>query len=484
MNLKKTSTLTIILSIFVLLVGLGLLAYIGFYNRYWADDWCYNLDFKSLGPFGALRGYFFTGDAATRGYSTNRYSLTLLSGLLYLPGVFGTRVLATLIILLWLGALSWIGFSLSRLYKPIPFGLVFLAAAFFLYYDLYLAPQRFQILYWRSGVHYSFTIIMGLYMLGLIFSQATAETPGRFANYLMAPLAFLAGGLSETGCAYLVTATVLLLAVAWNARKKGADWAFKSYAAIWVALISLLAALVVLVVSPSNDRLATMGAKSTSFLKVPFLAFEFSFNFIRDSLRSLPIPHFVFLLFFAALAVLFHFLTSVEGGLSWKRKGLFLLIAAGVTFLLIAAVQAPAIRFYSAPPDPRGQSLSRFTMLAGLAVMAWSAGGWLYGLMRSRWMAVLAMIVLLAGTAYTARLIAADYAELPGYRYRAQLWDQRNSNIRAAKAQGLTRVGILVIDTHHIGVQDIMRSRDMNGKWVSTCGSEYYGLDAIRAGHP
>lgn len=482
--LKKTSTLTIILSISVLLIGLGLLAYIGFYNRYWGDDWCYNLDFKNLGSFGALKGYFFTGDAATRGYSTNRYSLTLLSGLLYLPGIFGTQVLATLIILLWLGALSWIGFSLSRLHRPIPTGLVFLAAAFLLYFDLYLAPQRFQILYWRSGVHYSFSIIMGLYMLGLILSQAVKEHPGRLANFLMAPLAFLAGGLSETGCAYLVTATVLLLAIAWYARRKQARWAIKSYNIIWVALISLLAALIALIVSPSNDRLGTMAAKPTSFLRVPFLAFEFSFNFIRDSLTSLPIPHFVFVLFFAALAVLFRFLVPTDREDSWKRTGLFLLVTAGVAFLLIAAVQAPAIRFYSAPPDPRGQSLSRFTMLAGLAVLAWSAGGWLYQLIRGKWMVALAVVVLLGGTAYTARLILANYAELPEYQYRAQLWDQRNSDIQAARAQGITQMGVLVIDTHGIGVQDIMRSRDMNGKWVSTCGSEYYGLTAIKAGHP
>ncbi|HEX2697304.1 MAG TPA: hypothetical protein VHM28_06305, partial [Anaerolineales bacterium] len=103
--LKKISTVTVVLSCCILLIGLALMAYLGLYNRYWSDDWCYNRDFKSLGVLGTVNTYFFTGEDARRGYSTNRYSLTLLSGLLYLPGVLGTQILAGLIIILWVGGL-------------------------------------------------------------------------------------------------------------------------------------------------------------------------------------------------------------------------------------------------------------------------------------------------------------------------------------------------------------------------------------------
>src|ERR1700690_200361 len=117
---KKIGIGSIILVSCTAIIGLGLLAYIGFYNRYWADDWCYNRDFKSLGVLGSLQGYFFTGQSALRGYSTNRYSLTFLSGLLYIPGIAGVQVLTTLIILLWMGGLLWMLFNLSKLYKPFP----------------------------------------------------------------------------------------------------------------------------------------------------------------------------------------------------------------------------------------------------------------------------------------------------------------------------------------------------------------------------
>src|SRR5688500_7857599 len=78
------------LSILIVVSGLATLASLGFYNRYWADDWCYNNDFKHQGIVKAVGNYLATGDDADRGYSTNRYSLTLLAGWLYLLGIFGT----------------------------------------------------------------------------------------------------------------------------------------------------------------------------------------------------------------------------------------------------------------------------------------------------------------------------------------------------------------------------------------------------------
>jgi hypothetical protein len=99
-------------------------------------------------------------------------------------------------------------------------------------------------------------------------------------------------------------------------------------------------------------------------------------------------------------------------------------------------------------------------------------------------LAVLALVTLATGMFYTIRLIKTNYAELPGFVQRAQLWDERDSAIRSAVAQGEKMLEVPVIDTHEIAVQDIMRSKDMNGQWVSTCGSDFYGLDAIKAGQP
>src|ERR1700690_1544069 len=181
--IKKFSAGSLILVCCAAVIGLGLLAYIGIYNRYWADDWCYNLDFKNMGVLGSLKGYFFTGENAIRGYSTNRYSLTLLAGLLYIPGILGVQLTAVLVIVLWIVGLIWTLFNFSKLYKPFTWSAGVAGALFLLCFDLYFSPQRFQVLYWRSGIHYSFTIILGLYIAALITFQMTRNAPSRIVNY-------------------------------------------------------------------------------------------------------------------------------------------------------------------------------------------------------------------------------------------------------------------------------------------------------------
>ncbi|MDO9301482.1 MAG: hypothetical protein Q7T89_08860, partial [Anaerolineales bacterium] len=170
--LKRLPSITFILGNIVVLAGLALLAYLGFYNRYWADDWCYSADARALGTIPATLQYF---EPDNTGYSTNRYSLTFFSALTENTlGMFGNQLIATLTILLWLGGLFWTGRNLSRLLKPIPTSAILLAAGLLLFYNLYLSPQRFQILYWRSGVlPYSAAIVFGLLLLGFITHQMT-----------------------------------------------------------------------------------------------------------------------------------------------------------------------------------------------------------------------------------------------------------------------------------------------------------------------
>ena len=112
----KLNQLAILLGIVVPLVGLALLAYIGIYNRFWGDDWCYNFDFKTLGIGGTLNTYFMTGHEALRGYANNRYSLSLVSGLLYLTGIFGAKITASLVIVSWLIGLTWTFSNLSKIF--------------------------------------------------------------------------------------------------------------------------------------------------------------------------------------------------------------------------------------------------------------------------------------------------------------------------------------------------------------------------------
>ncbi|HMU94037.1 MAG TPA: hypothetical protein PKE43_13595, partial [Anaerolineales bacterium] len=185
---KKLTTLIVILGNITILSGLAVLAYLGFYNRYWADDWCYSADARQLGTIPATLQYFDTEDT---GYSSNRYSLTFFSALTENTlGMFGNQLVATLTISLWLVGLVWTGWNVSKLIKPLPFAAILFASSLLLFYNLYLSPQRFQILYWRSGVlPYSTAIVFWMLILGFVTSQINRETPARWVNYIVAPLA-------------------------------------------------------------------------------------------------------------------------------------------------------------------------------------------------------------------------------------------------------------------------------------------------------
>ena len=74
-------------------------------------------------------------------------------------------------------------------------------------------------------------------------------------------------------------------------------------------------------------------------------------------------------------------------------------------------------------------------MLAGLAVIAWLYGQYFTVRLQKKWLHILALTGILVSIAYTARLIKTNYSELPGFIHRAELWDQRDADIKEAKAR-------------------------------------------------
>jgi len=477
----KLNQLAVLLGIVVPLVGLALLAYIGIYNRFWGDDWCYNFDFKTLGIGGTLNTYFMTGHEALRGYANNRYSLTLVSGLLYLTGIFGAKITASLVIASWLIGLTWIFSNLSKIFGINSKSAVILSAATILYFTLYISPQRFQVLYWIAGIHYSLTIVTGIFLLALVTSQAARETRSKAIDYIIIPVAFLAGGFSETGSAFLLAAFSLLLVAFWYLKWKQTDWAVKAFPTAVIAFVSLAVALLVLASAPSNAvRTSVISAERTELFTAILLSFRFAFDFMLDSIRSLPVPHVMFAAVFFSLP----FLSSAEKRPDLLKAVLSAFSVTIVLWLIISAVQAPSVLFYGAPPDPRGKSLARFTMLVGLAAISWLFGREIHSRWDNKWMTAAALLIMVVSAVYTARTVTKTYTELSGFVYRAQKWDERDIHIQQAISEGQTLVEVTVIDMKGLGVQDIMKSREMNGEWIVSCSSHFYGFEGIKAVQP
>lgn len=479
---RKLKFWSILVFTIILLAGLALLAYIGFYNRYWADDYCYNRDFDTLGVIKTIGTYFAQGQEAKRGYSTNRYALTLISGIFYQAGLPGTQIQAAVIILTWLACLYWAGSQLFK--KGIPKNVLFLGCAFLLYFTLIFSPHRFQVLYWQAGVHYSYTLIFGCLLVGLIFTEKKTKVNFASINGLSALVGFIAGGLSETSCAYLIGVIGLLVVWTWIGKKKAQPWGDQAFQTAVFALGGLLASFAVLLLSPSNVRYDDMRSNHPpSIASLPILAARFAAFFITDSLRSLPAPHLVFMAFFMALSVLGSALHNEKAAGSLRASLFWISVTAIVTFTLIVAIQAPTAYFYSSQAAPRTQSLSRFTMFVGLAVIAWNTVRAVSSRIRPDALLRIALAVLFISSIYTIEHVISNYRELPGYMHLARDWDARDEFIKDARRDGLVRIEIPAIDTSVINVRDIIRSKNVDG-WSSNCGSEYYGMEAFYAVHP
>jgi hypothetical protein len=473
--LKKLSSFVVPVGIVILFAGLALLAWLGIYNRYWADDWCYSADAVQLGTIGATLQYFgFEGT----GYSPNRYSLTFLSTLTENTlGVFGTQLYGPITILLWLVGITWVLYNITRQTK-ISFWTILLASAILLYFNLYASPQRFQILYWRSGVlPYSTAVIFWLMMMGLVTRQLRHNS--NWINYVLAPFAFLTAGLGEMSATLLFTSTSIVLFGVWWAKRNGKPWADSLLKPTFIAWFFLLLGMAALIVSPSNVRIAEMGVVRSSLADVPRKALSNSFAFIWLSLRTLPIPHAVFLISVFSLSVMTQ--QSVFPPLTFKRFWILLGVSTFLTVLLIIAMHTPAAYFYSTPPDPRGKSLARFTMLAGLGFMAWIGGAWTAGKFNSNLLSSAAIISFLLCLAYTARSMTFIYAELPGFIWRAEIWDQRAATILSEKEKGNLLIEVPAIDTADINTRDMFRSSGIGWRdYEYNCAARYYGVEGLK----
>lgn len=477
---KRVFSFTILFGNIVLLSGLALFAYLGFYNRYWADDWCYSADARNLGTIKATLQYF---NPEGIGYSNNRYALTFFSALTENTlGMFGNQIFATLTITFWLFGITWTLYNLSKLIKPIPLGVLLFASAFLLYYNLYISPQRFQILYWRSGVlPYSTALIFWMIMLGFITSQMNEAKPIRWYNFVVAPIAFLAAGLGEISSTLLFSGTSILFLAVWYAKNKKQAWADKSFQTAFIVWLFLLIGIVTLIISPSNIRLADMGVKQSPLFAVPTLSIRHAIDFIFISVKTLPIPHAIFIGTMFCLAVLFERETNASS-LTGKQILLLLTFTTLIAFMLIIVIQAPSAYFYSATPDPRGKSLARFVMLTSLAFIAWLLGMWTAQKIKFQFLAIASILFLLLSCAYTTRSFINIYKEeFPYFVYRAELWDERNALIAAEKARGNTFIEVPAIDTAQIDVRDIFVTRGKGWtEFVQNCASRYYQVDGLK----
>jgi multisubunit Na+/H+ antiporter MnhB subunit len=290
-------------------------------------------------------------------------------------------------------------------------------------------------------------------------------------------LAFLGGGFTESGAAYLATALILYLLAARVWRQKA--WAQNSWRLAMVALAFTGLAMLMLTLSPTAHLRLDRYGEPAGFFEFWGLSFWYAFGFVRQSLLSFPLPHLALMLSAGALALLWsvkhpenrfarHWLPAILG-------------IALVSYLLIAASYAPSAYIEKVPPHPRTRIIARFVLTFGLAAMAWFAAARVARIRPGGrvWQA-LGVLGLLLAFAYGARAVAITVqTKLPLYAERAAAWDERQAQILEARQAGIFDIEVKGIDGLPVGgIRDL---RPSPRYWLNACAAEYYGMDSISA---
>lgn len=471
---KRLST---ILGLVLFLAGLGLFAYLGFFNRYWADDWCYNADLKQLGLWGTMKGYGYI-----TAYASNRFSLTLFSGLLHSLGLFGVQIMTLLVIVFWYLGLFYILVNIQAVSRT-TFSRIQLAlvTAVIVYYSIYLTPHLYQSLYWRSGLlPYTAAVVLSIWTFALTTRQASRSTLSAWIVAATAIVTFFAGGFSESGGATLAAILVVYVGLCAWFRREG--WARNSLPLASVALFSSVLAILVLIAAPTNAYRVGLYGDPTDLLAFAGRLLYFTSDFIRFSFLDMPLPHLAVSATLLLLGVLFH----VRNGIRLDRRKLLLLLLliAFLTFLFVAATYAPSAYIEKAPPAQRTRVISRFILTLGLGTISFFIGYYFSQLFQWRWLEGVAILLLLGAYAYGARSVLITSEKIALYAERAAQWDERDTLIKQSVAEGMREINVRGIDGLPVGgIRDFKEKRGA-GFWINQCAARYYEVEGIYATLP
>ena len=396
-------------------------------------------------------------------------------------------VLPGLVILVWL---LGIGFTLHWLARFAGISMrgmeIVFVAELLVFFTLYQAPNLPQNLYWRSGLlPYLTPIITNTFLIGMILKGVQSKTYNYLNLGIIILLAFVSGGFSETATALQVGYLTLLLIGILPALLRRFEWASRLVQIVSAALISSIAAVVVLAVSPSNAERLMKSARPDFFTFIA-ISLASAKSFIVESLTSLPLPSGVLFIFSIGISWI---ICSRMGRLLRLNKPqwvIMIVLIPLITFGLITCSTAPSAYAQSAYPELRALIPARFLMVLSIMV-----SGSLLGLIAHQFLKVSQKkflfarfsVLLILGIfciypVYASRNIYRDTAK---YQRWAIFWDERDQEIRKAKQNNIMDVEMIKIDHIIPGVGDLSEDPKY---WYNVCAAGYYGIHSISANKP
>jgi hypothetical protein len=323
------------------------------------------------------------------------------------------------------------------------------------------------------------------FLAGAILWGGPGGKPSAGGLILIAILAVLTGGFSETGALVQVGLIGAGFLIGWVRRVLGGAKRV-ILLPLAAALCGSLIALGLLALSPSirgqviaNRFLQDLpGLLSLALTNVKvFLVRAFKAQVAAQLLAA-----------GAPLVISFHRALSGEGtepAPLWRLAT----VGAGLLFavlLLLFSAMLPFAYVQDSYPEERALILPSTFLVAGLGI-----GGWILGRETAERLrafkrgasiaALLGAALLLVSWAYPLGAGWQELGQAPRYQKWARFWDQRHASILEAKRAGERDVDVIEID--HI-IPDVGELSPDPGYWYNNCAAGWYGLRTISATLP
>ncbi len=462
------------------LASLGAFIYLGTFTRYISDDFCEAIRVNSSSPVNAVIERYLGGQWR----AADRFSNLLFVGASESLGPNNVPIAAAGMILLWVAALIWIVYGIQKIAAlEWSFLLTSFLAALLAFFTILQAPNLFQTFYWRSGMATHFAPVVFLCLLAGYILQYVCHSKGGppkiWITMLVFLVAFMIGGFSEPPTALMIVALGLIVA---GLSLFGRGTSRRPALILTIAtLAGAVAAMAVMFFSPAN-ALHSEVVTSPNLLTVLERTLRFTWQFMLDTLKVLPLPTLISILVPGLLLFSLHIRHESPPLNASQRHNLWILftIVPVVLFILVAASFAPSA-YGQSYPEARARILGRLLMTAALMVE-----GGLLGVLAAQlslwpswriWALPLATIGILLFAIYPIRAawitVTVDASK---YREWTTAWDARNAQILAAKAQGQKD---LVVP--HISGFEYLKEFDVRARnRINRCAAAFYGVHSIK----
>ena len=465
----------------ILLVPAVTHAYVGWFSRYMADDYC-TVGVLRVSGFTQSQIYWYTS-------WSGRFAFTFFVNVAELIGPSVVRFLPAASILLWLAALVFlIHRTLYTLgYQPHT-GIVLSLAAVILLGTLWGAPNIYQSIYWQTGLlTYVVPLILLSGYLGWLLLRQPRQQLGRAGWAIIVAstaMALVIGGFSETNLSLQTLTLLMLLIIGIYQVRRGSIVGDR-----WLivgGLVGSLAAAILIIAAPGNDvRQSLMPTPSGLVEWLGRTAWDVLL-FANRGLQRLTLTTVLVTMvpFLLAFFLARENARRYQGKTGELRKwGTLVLLIPLCTALLMFATIAPYEYVVSTYPDGRVLVTTQFVLVAGLAAWGFAAG------MLSR--AVLPLSLIARPGVYAAVWLVAlvpisvgvvratlhSFEPLADAQEFAITWDQRGETIRQAVERGEKAMAVRSLN-HMGGLAEIGRDPD---EWINRCVAQSFGLKTVVA---